>query len=330
MTIQWNEANEAVNTAASILIVTHVSPDGDAIGSMLGLANALRERGKQVTTAVDGGVPFVFNFLQNANTVVSKLESGEWDLMISVDASDEARTGLAGAYGRAHSKKVINLDHHETNTYFGDIFLVLSHAVSATEIIYYWLCEMPHPLSREVAIALMTGLVTDTIGFRTSNVQPSTLYVAQRLMEAGAPLHEIIQRVLESRPFGSVLLWKHGLQTVELSDKVVSAVITQESVKAAGVRDMTDAGLVGILNSVTDALIAVVFKETPEGRVELSIRAKTGLDISTVAVALGGGGHKVAAGATIDGPIEAAKARVLPLLQAIAKPPLVKVGDAVS
>jgi bifunctional oligoribonuclease and PAP phosphatase NrnA len=319
MTIQWNEANEAVNSAASILIVTHVSPDGDAIGSLLGLANALRERGKTVTTAVDGGVPQIFQFLQNANAVASKLETGDWDLLISVDASDEPRTGLVGAFGRAHSKKVINLDHHATNTYFGDIFIVMPQAVSATEIIFYWLREMQHPVTPEVATALMTGLLTDTIGLRTNNVHPSTLAVGQQLMDAGAPMHDIIHRVLDSKPYSSIVLWREALQTMELTDKVISAVITQQHLKTAGIKEMTDSGLVGILIGVNEALIAVVFKETAEGRVELSMRAKSGWDVSALALSLGGGGHKVAAGATIDGPIDAAKARVLPLLQAIVK-----------
>jgi phosphoesterase RecJ-like protein len=319
MTIQWNEATEAVNSAASILIVTHVSPDGDAIGSLLGLANALRERGKTVTAAVDGGVPQIFQFLQNANTVAPKLETGDWDLLISVDASDEPRTGLVGAYGRGHCKKVINLDHHPTNTYFGDIFVVMPDAVSATEIIFYWLREMGHPVTPEVATALLTGLLTDTIGLRTNNVLPRTLVVGQQLMDAGAPMHEIIHRVLDSKPFSSIVLWREALQSMELNDKVISAVVTQENLKTAGIKEMTDSGLVGVLIGVNEALIAIVFKETAEGRVELSMRAKTGLDVSALALSLGGGGHKVAAGATIDGPIEAAKARVLPLLHAIVK-----------
>jgi phosphoesterase RecJ-like protein len=315
--IQWSEASEAVNGAASILIVTHVNPDGDAIGSLLGLASALRERGKQVTTAVDGGITAGFQFLQNSEVTQSKLESGDWDLMISVDASDEPRTGMVGEYGRAHSKKVINLDHHETNSYFGDIFLVMPQAVSATEIIFHWLRMMHHPISRAIAIPLMTGLLTDTMAFRTNNVQPSTLYVAQQLMEAGAPLYELTQRVLDTKPYTSIALWREALQTLAFDNKIVSAVVSQESLKSVGIKDVTDGGLVTILNSVNEALVAVVFKETADGHIEISMRAKRGLDISPVAVALGGGGHKVACGATIDGPIEAAKARVLAMLQPI-------------
>src|SRR5262245_17559803 len=97
-TIQWAEATEAVKKAASILIVTHVSPDGDAIGSLLGLTLALREQGKKVDAVVDGGVPDFLQFLPGSNTVQGKLKHGKWDLMISSDASDEERTGLAGKY----------------------------------------------------------------------------------------------------------------------------------------------------------------------------------------------------------------------------------------
>src|SRR5512145_989397 len=122
---QWLAAAAAVEAASSILVVTHVSPDGDAIGSLLGLTLALRERGKKVTASVDDGVPDFLKHLPEAETVQGKLKHGRWDLMISVDASDEERTGVSGAFGRARSQQVINLDHHPTNTAFGDIFLVL-------------------------------------------------------------------------------------------------------------------------------------------------------------------------------------------------------------
>jgi phosphoesterase RecJ-like protein len=319
ITTPWNEATAAVETAASILIVTHVSPDGDAIGSLLGLANALRERGKTVAAAVDGGVPPVYMYLQNAADVASKLESGAWDLMISVDASDEARSGQCGAYGRANSKRVINLDHHETNTGFGDIQLILPKAVSATEVIFLWLKQMQHPLSPEVATALLTGIVTDTMCFRTTHTTPESLSVARELMEAGAPLYEITQRTLDTKSYTAISLWKRALKSMKLADGVISAVVKQADLRAVSLNDTTDAGMVGVLISVAEACVAVVFKETPEGRVELSMRSKLGYDVAQVALALGGGGHKQAAGATIDGPLKDAKERVLPMLQAVVK-----------
>ncbi|NDJ61827.1 MAG: bifunctional oligoribonuclease/PAP phosphatase NrnA [Chloroflexi bacterium] len=313
--VNWARASEAVAAAAPILLVTHLNPDGDAIGALVGLANALCERGKTVTAAVDGGVPEYLKFLPGTGQVQADLTEGQWALMISLDASDEERTGRAGAYGRAHSEMVINLDHHPTNTMFGDVHLVLPEAVSATEIVYHWLVALEHPLTVDVAQPLLTGLVTDTIGFRTSNVRPETLTVAQRLMEAGASLHEAVARTLESKPFSTINLWKYALQNLDLDGAIISATITKDDFKRANIPEPTDGGLVSELAKVEQAKIAVVFKETPQGRVELSMRCALGYDVGAVALALGGGGHKQAAGATIDGPLEVAKPRVIKLLR---------------
>ncbi|HVU10756.1 MAG TPA: bifunctional oligoribonuclease/PAP phosphatase NrnA [Phototrophicaceae bacterium] len=314
-TLNWNEATAAVDQAKSILLVTHLNPDGDAIGSLLGLANALRERGSAVTTlAVDKGVPNYLKFLPGSDQVVPTLDSGAWDLMISLDSSDEERSGVVGAYGRAHSKFVINLDHHPTNTLFGNLVLLIPDAVSATQVVLQWLEQMGQPLSKASAVPLLTGLVTDTQGFRTSNVRPETLGFAQKLMQAGASLTEITQRTLASTPYQNIQLWKYVLPSVELNDGVISAVVTQEDAKKAGLVDVSDAGLVEFLVTANEAMISVVFKETSDGRIELGFRCKPGYDVSKVALSLGGGGHKQASGATIPGPLEAAKARVLPLL----------------
>jgi phosphoesterase RecJ-like protein len=298
------------------LLVTHLSPDGDAIGSLLGLANALIERGKTPTLAVDGGVPDYLQFLPGAALVRDKLKHGEWDVMVSLDASDEERAGAVGVYGRAHSRLVINLDHHPTNTLFGDLHLVVPTAVSATEIVAAWLDTMRHPLSKESALPLLTGLVTDTLGFRTSNVRADTLGLAQRMMGTGASLTEVMARTLNNRPFSTLELWRSAMPSVMLEDALIMATVTQEDLKRARLSETTDGDLVSILISVREAMIAVVFKETNDGRVELSFRCKPGFDVSQVAFTLGGGGHKQASGATIPGTLDDAKARVLPLLRA--------------
>jgi len=315
--IQWTETTEALDNAATILLVTHVSPDGDAIGSLLGLANALRERGKTVETAVDGGVPDYLEYMAGADTVKKSLEAGEWELMISLDSSDEERTGKVGAYGRAHSAKVINLDHHASNTLFGDLFLVVPTAVSATEVVFDWLTHMRQPVSLPAATALLTGLVTDTRGFRTSNCTARTLQIAQQLMEAGASLADVTARTLDGKSYSTLLLWKTALHSVELKKGLISAVVTQEDLKRASLSDMTDGGLVSLLVGVNEAQVAVVFKELAHGEVELSLRSKPGYDVSQVALVLGGGGHKQASGATIPGPLIAARERVLPMLRLV-------------
>ncbi|MFO7322611.1 MAG: bifunctional oligoribonuclease/PAP phosphatase NrnA [Chloroflexota bacterium] len=317
--LNWQGASDAINNAGTILLVTHIDPDGDAIGSLLGLANALRARGKTVDAVVDGGVPASLQFLPGAETVLSSLTQGEWDVMVSLDSSDEPRTGEAGVYGRAHSRLVINVDHHPTNTGFGDLHLVMPEAVSTTEIVLAWLRHMGQEITPDIARPLLTGLVTDTRGFRTSNVRASTLGEAQRLMEAGASLTEVTQRVLDSHPYELIELWKYALPSVTLQGAVISGVITQEDLRRAGADEKTNGDMVSLLNSVTQAMIAVVFREKANGDIEISLRSKPGYDVSQVAFSLGGGGHRQAAGATIPGPLEAARERVMPLLQAAAR-----------
>lgn len=314
--LNWAEATRLLNSAKTILIVTHVKPDGDALGSLLGLTCVLREQGKTVDAAVEGGIPEFATFLPESNTVMDRLNSGSWELMISVDASDEERYGVTGAYGRANSKSLINIDHHPTNPLFGEATLVDAGAVSTTEIIYEWLFQLGWPISKPVAVALLTGLVTDTLSFSTSNVKPSTLEIAQQLMVAGASLNEINARTLDSTPYAVIKLWGETLPSVELDGLVISANILQSDLQRAGLREVTNSGgLVQLLINVNEAMIAVLFKEQPDGRVEMSMRSKPGYDVSGVALALGGGGHKQAAGATIPGPLDEARARVLPMLQ---------------
>jgi phosphoesterase RecJ-like protein len=316
----WTEATQAVQSANRLLLVTHVEPDGDAIGSMLGLGLALRALGKSVDVAVDGGVPSYLRYIPGSDTVLEKLKTGSWDVMISLDSSDEARTGDCGAYGRANSSLVINLDHHQSNTGFGHIHLVNAVAVSATEVVQDWLPYLGQPLTPDIATALMTGLVTDTIGFRVSSVQPRTLLLAAALMEAGAPMYDIIQRTLNSKDFRDIQLWQLVLPSVTLQDGVISGVVRVADWREVGMDDTTDSGLVGYLITTDEARVAVVYKEKASGEVEVSLRSKPGFDVSTVAFDLGGGGHKQASGATVAGPMDEAMARVAPLLLAIANP----------
>ena len=316
-TINWTKATETIDNAQTLLMVTHISPDGDAIGSLLGLANGLRERGKSPVLVVDGGVPGFLRFLPGSETVLAQLTEGEWDVMISLDSSDEARTGKAGDYGRAHSKTVINLDHHPTNTMFGHVHVVIPDAVSATEIVYRWLIEMNQPITRQIAVPLMVGLVTDTIGFRTSNVRSSTLEIAQRLMEAGASLTEVMARTLGSTPYQTIQLWKQVLPSVELDGGVIHATIHQQDYKKIESKEQSSGGLVSFLLTANEAMVSTVFTEVEDGRVELSFRCKPGFDVATLALSLGGGGHVQASGATIPGTIEQVKLRVLPLLRQV-------------
>ena len=321
--IDFAAASAALCAARSILIVTHVKPDGDAIGSLLGLGNALRPAGREVYCAVDSGVPDFLRFLPGAQEVRAELQDLSADLLVTVDADREDRAGEVGALGLARCNSVINLDHHVSNTGFGDIQLVMPAAASATEVVFYWLQELSLPLTLDVAQPLLTGLVTDTLGFRTSNVTPQTLRVALELIEAGVSLYDIMARTLESRPYRDLMLWRRGLQSLTMEDGVVYAQISAEDSALAGTAPGEDGDLVSQMRSTDEARIAVVFRELEDGQVSLSIRSKPPYNVASVAQQLGGGGHSQAAGATIAGPLAAAQARVLPLLR-----DAVKVGNA--
>ena len=317
----WTEASRVVAEATRIVIVTHMSPDGDAIGTMLGLTHVLWAMGKEVDAAVDGGVPAYLRYIPDSETVHPHLTAGEWDVCISVDSSDEARTGSCGVYARAHSRVVINLDHHITNTLFGDHQLVIPTAVSAAEVAFDWVTQgLQRPIQIEAAQALLTGMVTDTLGFRTSNVTPRTLQIAQELMAAGASLTEITARTLDTRSFKSLLIWRAAFETLKLEDGVIWTEIPYSAFEDNHVDPGVELNLSEFLAKIDEARIAVTFKQEREGDIRLSLRSKLGYDVGSVALVLGGGGHKQASGATLTlMSLTDAVAKVIPLLKEAVK-----------
>jgi phosphoesterase RecJ-like protein len=170
--------------------------------------------------------------------------------------------------------------------------------------------------NRDIAMPLLTGLVTDTLGFRTNNVTAETLNVAQALIRHGGSLAEAMARTLESKTWKELSLWKRVLPTAVLRGQIVEAVIMPADIEAAGLAEMGDAGLVGFLRTVDEAVIAVVFKQHSANEIIISLRSKPGYDVAEVALALGGGGHQQASGATIYATLEEARAKVLPMLDA--------------
>ena len=314
---QWQAAADAIQAAQTILVVGHIAPDGDAVGSLLGLALPLRAMGKTVTAALDDGVPGDLRFVPGSKSVATAVERGEFDLMITVDSSDVERIGKAGAYGLAHSQRTINLDHHPTNTRFGDICLINASAVAAVEIVYDFLRWLKFEIDADVALALLTGLVTDTQGFRISATNSRTLEIAQDLMKRGAPLAEIMAKTLNRRPYAEVVLWQQVLPSVCLDDGLIHATIRQSDIHKVGMRKMSDGGLVSYLVNVDQARVSVVFKELPQSQVEVAFRAKPGFNVAALALSLGGGGHTLASGCTVPGSLDEARAQVLPLARRV-------------
>jgi phosphoesterase RecJ-like protein len=171
------------------------------------------------------------------------------------------------------------------------------------------------PLSVHVATCLLHGILSDTLGFRTSNTTADVLKTATRLIEAGAPLAYLTDRIFNHRPLGMIQMWTRALQQLKLEGRILYSEITQGMRREVGYDQDGDAGLVNFINTTNEADIAVVFSELQDGQINVSIRSVVGYDVSKVASQLGGGGHAQAAGCTLPGPLEDAKARVLLLLQ---------------
>lgn len=310
---QWREATAAIRSASTILIVSHIFPDGDAVGTLLGISGTLRAMGKQVTGAIDGGVPAELKFVPRSDTIKADIFSGDFDLLITVDSSDIERIGIVGEYGLDHSRMVINLDHHATNTHYGDIHLIVPDAVAAAEVAFDLMSFMGCALDYEAAFALLTGLVTDTQGFRIHATNSRTLEIAQTLMKIGAPLPHIMASTLNRRPYEDIELWKRVLPSVRFDAGLICATITLEDIERSGKETTSDSGLVNHLVNVDQAQVSAVFKELQGNAVEVGFRSKPGYDVASLAFQLGGGGHKQASGCTIEGPLELVRDRVLAL-----------------
>jgi phosphoesterase RecJ-like protein len=304
-------ALDLIKRADRILVVTHVSPDGDAIGSLLAMGHLLGQLGKhQLTLALDDGVPEKFCFLPGSADIARSVD-GSFDLILVTDCSDDRRGGQVLQKSWREGTPVINIDHHVTNTGFGTLNLVRLDAAATTQVIY-WLAQVwGLQVEKDLALSLLTGLVTDTLCFRTANVTPRVMEDAAAMMAAGADLSAVTHQTVNRRSYEAIRFWSEMLTTVHLEDRVIWAVATADTRQRAGYRSDGDASLVSLLATAWEADIALTLAETDEGRVEVSLRAKPGFDVSGVALAMGGGGHPAAAGATVAGPLSEAAERVL-------------------
>ena len=298
---------DALANAARILVISHLRPDGDAIGSLLGLGLGLEAAGKQVQMVSVDGVPSSLRHLPGSEQIVKKPQ-GAFDLICVVDCSDLERVGdVLNSYGTPD----INIDHHRTNLNFGRLNLVDTQAVATAQIIAYLLVAFGYNIKRPVSDALLTGLITDTIGFRTSNMTPEAMRLAADLMETGTNLPELYQRALVSRTFDAARLWGAGLSKLQRENGLVWTTLTLDDRKKTQYSGLDDADLVNILSAIEEADIALIFLEQPDGRVKVSWRAQAGLDVSQVALDFGGGGHAAASGADIAGSLDEVIAVVL-------------------
>lgn len=292
---------KSIEAADRVVVISHIRPDGDAVGSLLGLGLALQAVGKDVQMVLPDVVPYNMRHLYGSDQIVLR-PVGPADLVIALDVSDLQRLGeVLEGYGIPD----INIDHHYTNAGFARWNLIDSDAAATAEIIARYLSTFGLPMSKAVANALLTGLITDTIGFRTRNVKPNTLRIVANLMEAGGCLSEMYYPALVQRTLDGTRYWGAGLSKLQDRDRLVWTCLSLEDRQRSGYTDNDDADLINVMSAIVGVDVAMILVEQSPSRVKISWRLSghsiRDLDVSQIAMKFGGGGHKAAAGAEVNG-----------------------------
>ncbi len=306
----FKEIGRRLGQARRVLLITHKNPDGDALGSMLGLAYYLHENNLDHISFCASEVPEHFFFLPRFETIKANVDAitrDEFDTLVVLDAGDLERTGVIELLPQIKGvSAIINIDHHRTNTNFGHINLVEPKASSTAEIIYHFLDFHRFAIRPDVATCLLTGILTDTGSFSNLATTPSSLAVASKLLAAGARSRDIMDYTLHNKSLNQLQLWGRALARLKKNEATgfVTTIITKKDMDELGLDDESIDGIANFLNSLKEASVVMVLREKEEGVVKASLRThEPNIDVSQFARQFGGGGHKKAAGFSIKGKI---------------------------
>lgn len=330
---EWAAAVAAVEEASPdgrVLLICHVNPDGDALGSMLGFGLALRRLGVRALQATFPGsseLPESFQTLPGLDLLVpATAAEAAPDLVVCFDAASASRLGeLVDRLDRAGTSLV--LDHHASNTRFGRLHLVDPTAAATSVVVQGLLDRLGVPLDREIAECLYVALITDTGSFRFDLTTPAVHQMAARLLATGIRPAEISRRLFDSRPFGAVRLYGDVLGRAELEPGVaggrglVWTYATLDDLARHGQRPYVLEPLIDSVRCTDEADVSCVLKQVAEHEWAVSMRSKGGVDVSQVAVTLGGGGHRLAAGFTGRGTATEVIDAIRAALEATTTPP---------
>jgi bifunctional oligoribonuclease and PAP phosphatase NrnA len=317
---------EQLKTIKKVLVISHQRPDGDAIGSLLAVGLALLDKGKEVQMVLRDRIPDNFRFLRGSEMIKQK-PIGNVDYIIVVDSAEIERTNTEFDGNQIPD---LNIDHHKTNSLFAKINLIESNAVATSEILTRYFPEFGLNITPPIANSLLAGIVTDTIGFRTTNINSHLMRMVADLMEQGGELTDIYYRTVVEQSIASARYWGAGLSKIQMEDGLVWTTLSLEERHAAGYPARDDADLVKILSAIEGAKVALILTEQEAGYVKISWRLcgsqETDLDVSDIAKKFGGGGHKAAAGADVKGNL----AEVLTLALADTKSSMRRVLDSIN
>lgn len=310
---QLQQTAQLLREARSIVLASHLNPDGDTLGCVLALRLALEGMGKRVVVLSSDGVPEIYRFLPGSEKVLTSTDQRGFDVAMVCD------TGMPERIGKTKeavfsARVVVNIDHHVTEGAFGDIRIQHPKASATAEIVYRLLKVMNVPITPAIATCLLTGIITDTGLYRHMNVSTFTFRLSASLMEAGAVPAQIAEEVFDRRSFASLKLLGRALEHVQSEEngRLIWSYLSHEDFTELEATDEDTEGIIMQLRAVRDSVVLALLREVKPGRVRVSVRSRDErIDVARLAEKFGGGGHRLAAGFWVEGSIAEATQKVV-------------------
>jgi len=318
---------DQLKNSKQVLVTTHKNPDGDAIGSLVAMGQSLTRMGKQVTMYNDSPIPAVYRFLPAVHQVQRSFPQNDgYDTAVVLDCGNLARIGdAAKEVGRIPS--VINIDHHVTNSEFGQLRYIDTEASATAEILWRLFKEMGAPIDRDIATAIYTGILTDTGSFRFSNTTRTSFAICEETVALGVDPYNVAKHVYGTYSLGRIKLLNLALNSIELSPngKLSMMILTHRMMEQTRTRPEDVDGLINYARSIEGVRIAALIQENNNGHdpgasdnhFNISLRSDGSVDVARFAAKYGGGGHASAAGCSVEIPLTKIKSELTRLAESL-------------
>ena len=309
-----NDIAKEIKARDNFLLLSHAIPDGDSIGSLLGMYQILKNLGKKSCMLLNDPVPRIYNYLPGSSEVMSPAQfDGVVENVIFLDCADEDRAGQELLPLLSSRTFTINIDHHQSNTMFGDLNYIQPNMAATAEMLYHLVKALPVEITPPLANALYAGIVQDTGSFHHSNTRAETFRIAADLLECGVDLATTRINLFESKSRAEMSLLICALKSMQFSadGKMAWMTVTYKEAENLGVLDLHPEGIINHTLMIEGVEVGMLFRETKPGTIKVGYRSKGKVDVARLASAFGGGGHRQAAGVTMEGTMKKIKDQVI-------------------
>ncbi len=314
-----------LSKCSRVLIASHANPDGDAVGSLLAMGLALRALKKNVTLYNESSIPAVYRFLPSVDLVTRRIgPMKDYEVAVIIDCGNLGRIGEAADVVNT-APCILNIDHHVTNTNFGDVRLIDTSACASAEIVYRLIKALNAPMDVDMATALYTGILTDTGSFRFSNTNRAAFSICEEMVGLGVNPFVVAQYVYGKYSLGRIKLLNMALDSIEISrdGKLSMMALTQRMLEETDTRTEDIDGLINYARRIEDVMVAVLIQERKNGSragenhrcYHVSLRSDGSVDVAAIAAAFGGGGHSSAAGFNVESTLSDLKSKIMSMTE---------------